>query len=341
MKKGGMNLTVNDYMTAEELGIQNHICVLPYGEESENTIKNWTAEDLKPYQSYLVNGVALDTLFNGFIFNPIMGRKGHYLYPMYADFGTLPQKKDWKIVLNRLFKMNHNFEAVANNIVAGKQTDIWVTLPYPILTQENFGSIDGKELNFKNDDDRFSAVQWWISKFLSKWAESIHLHNKLLFRGFVWPRASIAVQDENIVKRITAYIREKGYLSLWLQQYGSTGCVEWKNFGFDAACTHPNYYGNVGPDYTWIPNATVFARHYHLGMQITFGKGALFKDGHLLDYLNFGYFNEYMKKSLLVYQFPNQTMQDIYQNNLTEYIYLYSFIKQTYSPVYPTAAFPH
>src|SRR5690606_11228693 len=234
-----------------------------------------------------------------------------------------------------------NFEAVANNTVAGKQTDIWVTLPYPILTQENFGSIDGKELNFKNDDDRFSAVQWWISKFLSKWAESIHLHNKLLFRGFVWPRASIAVQDENIVKRITAYIREKGYLSLWLQQYGSTGCVEWKNFGFDAACTHPNDDGNVAPDYTWIPNATVFARHYHLGMQITFGKGALFKDGHLLDYLNFGYFNEYMKKSLLVYQFPNQTMQDIYQNNLTEYIYLYSFIKQTYSPVYPTAAFPH
>src|SRR5690606_2924119 len=163
------------------------------------TIKNWTAEDLKPYQSYLVNGVALDTLFNGFIFNPIMRRKGHYLYQKYADFGTLPQKKDCKIVLNRLFKMNHNFEAVANNTVAGKQTDIWVTLPYPILTQENFGSIDGKELNFKNDDDRFSAVQWWISKFLSKWAESIHLHNKLLFRGFVWPRASIAVQDENIV----------------------------------------------------------------------------------------------------------------------------------------------
>lgn len=335
-----MNLTINNYMTAEELGIQNHICVLPYGEEVENGIKNWTTDDLKPYLNYLVNGVALDSMFNGLIFNPISGRKNHFMYPMYTDFGELPQKKDWKIALNRLFKANYNFDAAASNTREGKQTDIWVTIPYPVISQSNFGRLDSDVLNFSNDEDRFTAMQWWITKFLSKWDEAPHLHQKLVFRGFVWPRASIAEQDENIVKRVTAFIREKGLRSLWLQQYGSTGCVEWKEFGFDAACTHPNYYGMTGPDYTWIANSTVFARYYRTGMQITFGQGALYKERHLLDYLNFGVYNEYMNKSLLVFQFPNQKMWDIYNNHLTEYIYLYSFIRNTYMPVYPTATFP-
>ncbi|MCC3355668.1 MULTISPECIES: DUF4855 domain-containing protein [Bacillus] len=334
-------MTINDYMTAEELGVQNHICLLPYGEEHENGVKNWTAEDLKPYQSYLVNNEAVDTMFNGLIFNPINGRKDCYLYPMFSDFGSLPQRKDWKVALKGLFKRKQNFDAAAMNTNAGKQTDVWVTLPYPMLTQENFGKVDDLVLNFKNEDDRFTAVQWWITKFLSKWEDADHLHKKLQFRGFVWPRASIDERDENLVKRVTAYIRERKLLSLWLQQYGSTGCVEWNEFGFDAACTHPNYYGETGPDYTWIANSTVFARHFHTGMQITFGKGLLFKENHLQDYLNFGYYNEYMNKSLVVYQFPNQTMRDIYENHLTEYNHLYSFIKQTYTPVYPTAAFPN
>ncbi|WP_189655142.1 DUF4855 domain-containing protein [Bacillus sp. HNG] len=333
-------MTTNEYMSAEELGVQNHICLLEYGKENRNGVKNWTTEDLKPYLKYLVNDEAVDTLFNGIIFNPISGRDNHYIFPMYTDFGNLPQKKDWKLALKWLFKSNHNLDAVSKNTAQGKKTDIWVTMPYPYTNQTNFGELDDRSLNFNNEEDRVRAIQWWISKFLSKWNDATYLHEKLAFKGFVWQRASIPEQDENLVKRVTSFIHEKGLLSLWLQQYGSTGCINWKEFGFDAACTHPNYYGETGPDYTWIPNTTVFAKYYHTGIQIPFGKGILFKEGHLLDYLNFGYFNEYMHNSLLVFQFPNQTMREIYENHLTEYIYLYSFIKKTYKPVYPTAAFP-
>ncbi|WML29394.1 DUF4855 domain-containing protein [Neobacillus sp. OS1-32] len=150
----------------------------------------------------------------------------------------------------------------------------------------------------------------------------------------------MTAKNENLVQKMTTYIRQKGLLSLWLQQYGSVGCVEWKKFGFDATCTHPNFYGTTGPDFPWIANSTVFAQYFRIGMQITFGKGLMYKENHLLDYLNYGIYNEYMTKSLLVFQFPNQTMREIYQNHPNEYTYLYSFIKKVYSPVYPTAAFP-
>lgn len=333
-------MTTNQYMSAEELGIQNYLCVLPYGEESENGVTNWTAEDLKPYQYYLVNDVAIDSMFKGLIFNPICGRENHFIYPMYSDFGILAEKEDWKLALKRLFMENYNFDAAASNTADGKKTDIWVTIPYPFFTQTNFGEVKGENINFKTEEHRFLAVTWWIDKFLSKWKKSKQLHKKLTFQGFVWPRASIDGRDEDLVKQVTAYIRQNGLLSLWLQQYGSTGCVEWKEFGFDAACTHPNFYGSTGPDFSWIANSTVFAQYYHIGMQITFGKGLLYKENHLLDYLNYGVYNEYMNKSLLVFQFPNQTMREIYQNHPNEYAYLYSFIQKAYTPIYPTAAFP-
>jgi hypothetical protein len=327
-------------MTAEELGVQNHICLLPCGNETESGISKWTAEDLKPYQHYLLNGEAVDTMFGGLIFHPISGKRNRFIYPMYANFGELAKKKDWKHALKELFLNNFNFEAAALNTEIGKKTDIWVTVPYPFPSQTYFGEIDSRNLNFKVDEDRFTAVKWWINEFLEKWNKAEDLHEKLTFQGFVWSRAAIDKGDESLVNKVTSHIRDKGLLSLWLQQYGSTGCVEWQAFGFDASCTHPNFYGEAGPDFSWIANSTVFAKYYNLGMQITFGKGVLYKDNHLLDYLNYGVYNDYMNDSLLVFQFPNQTMREIYENHPDQYSYLYSFIKKTYKPVYPTAAFP-
>ena len=319
------------YMSAKELGIQNHICLLPCGERSESGISKWTALDLKPYQHYLVNEKIVDTMFQGLIFHPISGRKNHFLYYMLANLGSLAEKEDWELALNTLFLKNYNFDAAAINTNVGKKTDIWVTLPYPNPTQTNFGEINGTMLNFISESQQIEAIKWWISTFLKRWREAVHLHDKLSFKGFVWPRTSIWSKDEKLVKKVTNFIRLKGHLSLWLQQYGSSGCIEWKKLGFDATCTHPNYYGKIGPDVAWIENSTLFAQYYRTGMQIVFGKGALFKENHLIDYLNNGVRYKYMNNSLLVYQFPNQTMREISKKR--EYAYLYSFIKRKYKPI--------
>ncbi|RST60658.1 DUF4855 domain-containing protein [Siminovitchia terrae] len=321
------------FLTADELGIQNHLCLLPYGEKSENP--TWTTKKLEPYLHYLENGVKVDRMFNGLIFQAISGRKNHYLYPMYAYLGQEAEKVDWNLAISRLFERKVNFDAVARNTAAGETTDIWVTLPYPMRTQTGFGR---RELNFKIERDRFLALKWWIRKFLRRWNRATHLHDKLNFRGFVWPRASIDEIDGKLVRKVNAYIRLKGYMSLWLQQYGSAGCIKWQRFGFDAACSHPNFYGAMGPDHKWINTATIFAEHYNTGIQITAGKGAMYKDKLLLDYLDYGYDTGYMEKSLLVYQFPFQTMQDLIKQHPDEYALLHSFINNSYKPARKSSA---
>jgi len=336
---GGIYLEYG-YMTAEEVGIQNHICVLPYGENGKSVKSLWSKSDLIPYQYYLVNNHAVDHMFRGFIFNPVSGREDHYIYPMFANFGKEAQKEDWKIALTRLFEKNYNLDALARNTRSGQKTDVWITIPYPAISQTKFGQINDIECNFQNESHRELAIRWWIYRFRRMWKKSTHLHSKLSFKGFVWQRVSIDENDKYLVKQITDYIRSKGLLSLWLQQYGSCSCIDWKELGFDASCTHPNFYGNSGHDFTWIANSTTFAHYYRVGMQIVFGKGEMFKDRHLYDYLNYGVYNKYMNESLLVYQFPNQTMSDIYHDHLDQYNAIYSFIKKTYTPVYPTAAFP-
>lgn len=318
------------FLSADDLGIQNHLCLLPYGDESENT--TWTSENIKPYLHYLENGVEVGRMFNGLIFQAISGRTKHYLYPMYAYLGETAEKEDWKLAIERLFDEEVNFNAVALNTAAGETTDIWVTLPYPMLTQTTFGKKKGKMLNFSMEEDRYRALKWWIDKFLKQWDKATHLHEKLNFRGFVWPRASIDEIDGKLVRKINAYIRLNGYMSFWLQQYGSAGCIKWRWFGFDAACSHPNFYGVMGPDHKWINSTAIFAKCYDLGIQITAGRGTMFKDKQLLDYLDYGYYTGYMKESLLVYQFPFQTIQELITQHPDEYALLHSFINKTYKP---------
>ena len=209
LEKVGLELSINTYMSAEELGVQNHICLLPCRRDFESGITEWTAKDLKPYQLFLVNGKANNTLFKGLIFNPISVREDYFIKSSHRNYATslerekewyealnefflkinssfrnyetfLGRKKEWYEALDNLFLKNFNFDAAATNTEIGKKTDIWVTLPYPI------------HIIFKQESARLNMLKWWIKTFLIKWKNAYHLHEKLSFKGFVWqgPRST-------------------------------------------------------------------------------------------------------------------------------------------------------
>jgi hypothetical protein len=325
-----MSTTSSGYRLAEELPIQNHLCVLPCGELSENGTIDWSEKELIYYQYYFVNDQPADRMFRSFIFNPMRMRENYLIYPMYTGLGKLARVNDWILTIDHLFKEKVNFHALANNMNQGDKTDIWVTIPYPNSLQENFGKVLGVKLNFTKESDRIQAIQWWIDSFLMRWQVETKLHDKLTFKGFVWQRTSIDSGDEELVMAVNDYIHNHNLFSLWLFNYGSSGCLKWSDLKFDAACANPNYYGNTEVDYNWIINATVFAQYYHTGMQVNFGKGSIYNETHIYDYLNIGVKNGYMYNSLLAFQFPNQKLKDLYKNNLTAYIQIYAFIKKTY-----------
>jgi hypothetical protein len=114
--------------------------------------------------------------------------------------------------------------------------------------------------------------------------------------------------------------------------------VDWRALGFDLVCVNPNYYGNTNHDFNWITNAAAFAQLYKTGLQINYGKGIIFNDTHLLDYLNLGLpqYNNYINNRILVFQFHNQRLADVCVNEPHYYKNIYGFIKGKYTKVnYP------
>lgn len=320
------------YLSPKKLHIQNHLAMLPCGDLLGNKIMNWTTAQLKPYLFYLSQGKILDTMFGGLIFNPISTRENRYIYPLYAGFGELADKVDWELFIDHLFKKKVNFHAAA---MAKRSTDIWVVLPYPLTFQHNFGRLNGESLDFEIPKDRFLALKWWIDEFLKKWKSVSSLYSNLKFRGFTWQRDAILEQDLSLVKSVNKYIHLHHLLSMWLPNFGSSGVVDWMDMGFDITCINSNYYGNTNHDFQWINHTASFAKYYHTGIQINYGKGLIFKDSHLLDYLNLGLpqHNQYMNNCLLLYQFHNQKLTEVLEKDKNSYARLYSFIKGKYSKI--------
>lgn len=324
------------YLSPNDLSVKNHIALLPCGSLEKSRNVKWTTEELKYYLSYVINGSSLDRMFGGVIFNPIIGREGHFIHPLYTGFGNPVVKRDWQEALDNLFKAGENIPAAS--LVAFEPVDIWVCLPYPDQSQKSFGEVDGKMLDFRLEEDRYLALSWWIREFLAKWNNHSASLSQLSFKGFVWQREALQAEDISLLKRINSFIHSNNLLSMWLANYGSTGVLDSKDYGFDACSVNPNYYGNSGHDYQWINNTSNFIKYYKMGMQINYGKGMIFSEHHLADYLNLGLpgYNNYLEDCLIVYQFHNITMKEAYINSIVDYIRIYCGIKNIYTKVdYP------
>lgn len=295
---------------------------------------NWNSAQLKPYAKYLDNENEVDDMFGGFIFDGIRVRDNRYMYPLFVSFGEPADITDWLMWADALFLQDLNLNALAQ--VAGtSKRDVWVSIPYPHPFQKSFGFVGNRNLDFQLEDDRLAAVQWWLDQFLNRWHAQTHLHDKLDFRGFVWQRGAVDAQDENLIVGVNLAIRKKGYLSMWLPNYGSCGVIKWQKWGFDITTAFPNYTGHTNYDSSWISNASTFAAAFHTGLQLVWGKGLLYNDRHPLDYWNKGLPDNhgYMEDCYLVYHFPNQRLDQLYQTSFIDVVRLYTFIKGLYQQV--------
>ncbi|KEZ50279.1 DUF4855 domain-containing protein [Metabacillus indicus] len=320
---------MSGYLMASELSIHKSICMLPCGGLSNHDRTDWTADELAFYQVNQENPATPQSLFKSFIFNPVSFRKDHFIHPMFTGFGEQADVKDWTLAIEHFFKKDANLYAL--NQTALERTEVWAAVPYPAHHQKEFGSVNGKKLDFSSNDDRLTAVKWWIDQFLSRWEKEKASLPKLDFKGFLWQRGSIQENDEPVVTGFTSYTKEKKVFSFWLPFLGSYGAIKCKELGFDASCVHSNYYGNTHLDYNWIIHSTNFAQFYHTGVQIVYGKGVTFNDTHILDYLNWGTKALYMTNdAVVVYHFPKQTMKSIFLENRSIYGQIASFLNKTY-----------
>lgn len=309
--------------------VQNQVAVLPCGALPHEPGTAWTEPALRPYTFFLLNdGTVIDTMFRGFAFVPMSLRPGYFLHPLFAALCAAADQTDWLQWIDELFRPDVNLPAL--NACARDAVDVWIGLPYPHLFQTRFGQVNGRDLNFDETDDRVIAVSWWIDQFMLRWQQEKGAYGKLQLRGFLWCREAVLPhEDLHLVKAVNDCVHRHGLLSLWLPNYGSYLVDQWAELGFDISALSSNYRGNTHYQSDWLTNTSMAARVYNNGMQVVFGKGLIFSDNHYLDYWNLGGddFSGYMRKSFLVFQFPNHTVGDIYHHRFIDYFHLYSFVK--------------
>lgn len=321
-----------NFLSSKATGFNQHIAVLPIGGFDVASPLVWSKEALLPAVKYVVNGVDTgDTYFSGFVLTPIKTGANKYLHPLYTGFGELPTVQDWQTYMALLFTDQYNLKALEE--LAVRPLDIWIGLPYPIISQTNFGVVNGKSLSFANQADREEALKWWINTFLSTWNQQGF--TKLNLKGFYWLRESLIPEDESPITNINQHIHTQGYKTMWLPNYGGFGVTNpWKgeSMNFDLTAINTNYYGNTPITHDWINHSSNFAKFYKAGLQINIGKGITFNQYHLYDFLNLGlpHRNNYIDDCVLVFNFYDISIQEFARDRNAEYQQIYLFMKKLY-----------
>lgn len=341
-------LLIPTYLDKRAKGNESPLLHLPLGGEmTTERFLQLSEEDFRALLYYNVKGRASDALFRGLLLTPNRMKSGRSLNPLYEGFTEPAVKGDWEEWIALLFQEGSNLPALAHLLSKPPfllpAVDLWISLPYPERRQTAFGQVEGRNLSFEREEDRLYALAWWIGTFQRRFNdrfgnEGSGLKSPLRLRGFRWAREAILKNDVDLVKKVADQIHREGAQFLWLTNFGSSGVTDWEQMGFDLTLLHPNYYGNTENGWEWIDYAAYFASTYHCGLQLTYGKGMLYNQTHLYDYLNRGLpeYRDYMKRAFLLFQFDGISLTEVMRDDFPLYANLYLFIKEKYKKIaYP------
>ncbi len=231
----------------------------------------WTPDQFAPYVSFRETKRAkTEWLFDGFLFIEFQDGRGHEFARGYKKQPA--RKKDWLWLLERNFEKHHAIDALDQAIAkvakrAGvplRRRQVVLTLPEPIHGQTNWGTIDGRALDFSKPEDRIAACAWHVRTALAKWQSLAPKHLDLA--GFYWV-AENAHQAGDILPRIAADIHGQGKRFFWIPYWTAAGAADWRKLGFDATYQQPNHFFNAKVPDSRLDAACAFARTNGMGLE--------------------------------------------------------------------------
>jgi hypothetical protein len=323
---------------------KEHIFLMYCGYSPNGKVhRMWSPKEVEPVAIYRSNNQA-KVFFNSFLLLAMRSENNKALIP---GFGIPGDKASWLEWLDELFLPEHNLEAIAQTIKSNNlpAANIWISLPYPDTTQNTFGILADRKINFSRSKDRMTALKWWINRFLARWHGKISatgLATHLTLRGFYWPRESMTIKDHWLLPGVLAYIRSPGLNSLWIPYFNAALFLNVINPGFDYTIIQPSYMQNRSLGYKRLTEAAAKAKKFGAGIQIELDTSALYKNSEgyktAVDYLNRGLpeHEGYMNQKLTAYYTGYKTVPELYNNKSKLYTSLYQFVEGTMKKInYP------
>ncbi|GIP39489.1 hypothetical protein J31TS4_27690 [Paenibacillus sp. J31TS4] len=327
------------------------------GWHTDGTVKEEkTVEKLLPAVAYLdASGAIKDMLFDSFTFLPYAtGSSGRSLVTA-PSADKAGNKADFQEYMDFLFDETNQLAALDRATAQAKEAlgrpdyraKVKIAIPRPLPVQTDFGTVDGKPLNFNaaavGDEkalaNRAAAAKWYIDEVTKRWDPAKYPNLRL--DGFYWLHESIEVLpnngEERMLQAINAYIHEKGLMSYWIPFYQANGFFKWKSLGFDYAILQPNYAFYDSPD-NRPTEAAELAKRFGLGIEIEIHWNGLTVEADrqkFLRYLDQGVTAGYMNDSVRAWYMGTDTLQQANASTVPTQREVYDKTYASIKGVYP------
>ena len=279
----------------------------------------WNKSHLAPYVSYTDRKNKEQWLFDGFLFLEIVDGKGKIFATGY--YGVPATKKEWLSLADYYFKSGQCVDALNEQITDKIKTldeperkrKIIVAIPEPIAGGPNsnyketpadyWGVIDGKKLDFNNQNDRIIACKWYIDYVIECFNKGNY--SNIVLDGFYWI-AEETLHTQTILATVGEYLENDGYTFNWIPYWKTNpDYYNWSEYGFHRAYLQPNYFFNETIPYSRLEEACKVAFQYELDLEMEFDLRVFVNNGdrgsRLYDYMQAFRENDVLSKKRIAY----------------------------------------
>ncbi|MDR2037993.1 MAG: DUF4855 domain-containing protein [Bacteroidales bacterium] len=260
--------------------------VLIYGGGKHRDV-SWNKDHFVPYVSYKNRSNRESWLFDGFLFLEIAnGDPANRRIFATGYYGQPAGKQEWKELADYYFTRNNGIYGLDSCIAdaSGRlgtppaKRKVIIGIPEPIvagpashyteLPEDYWGDVDGKVLNFTNNDDRIAACIWFIDYIRKCFNEGRFKNVELA--GFYWI-AEESLHTKTILSGIASYLNEKKYSFNWIPYWKTNpDYYDWKSLKFNYAYLQPNYFFNDQIPYSRLTEACNVVKQYDLDLELEF-----------------------------------------------------------------------
>jgi hypothetical protein len=229
----------------------------------------WTPDQMAQYVGHTFADGSSSWLFDGFLFIEFRTPADRYFIP-YPN-KEMARKTDWQEYMDNLFTTGVNIDALDKAVSIWKKTlgapdyrhKVVLSVFVPDNSQTDWGSIDGRALNFTKTDDQVAACRWMIDQLVSRFNAAGYANLDLA--GIYWCNEQLNNRDAAL--QVSKIVKSYGFNFVWIPWFKSPGFDDPGALGFDMTYLQPNYFFNTKVEKSRLTEACRYARQYSLGLE--------------------------------------------------------------------------
>ena len=241
---------------------------------------DWTQSEFEPYVTHTFADGTRRWTFDGFLFLEFR-RQGDVTYA--NGYGKGSTRADWEWLMNRIFERGKALDALDKCISQAKRElgdpgvkhKVVLMLPSPENGRADWGSVNGRRLNFNRIDDKQAAVEWYLQAIYDRFNRAGFKNLEL--NGFYWIEETTTSTGRELPTRVSRMVHKLGKLMYWIPFFGARNNDQGAAMGFDMVYLQPNYFVGEGLTTQRLTDAITNAKRVGSALEMEIDEGAYYQ----------------------------------------------------------------